>query len=239
MLPMSLIRLIALCTILIPFSNNSTVYCDEPAKLPSWFWDTPMHPNAHFAVGYSRPHRDSPTAFNDAFADASYRRFGDINGVRIVGETAAVSTPHGTRLFYNTMEIVLDTAGLADFRHSLFRLDSVSTPDLRAILVANSDLRINNALIKPPPTADIEFLQAGIEQGFYHFSSSWIGAERQARIEHCVGQRSNFKSLSKSWNEILESSAVSSVDEFISGLQTFSRRYDAERNIFVVQVIEK
>lgn len=114
-------------------------------------------------MGYFRPHRDSPSAFNDAFDDAFLRLIGDFNGVRIAGEAASASTPRGMRLVYNTMEIVIDTTGLANFKSGLFRLDSVSTPELRAILVSNVNIQINKDLIESPFNVGITYIQAGIE----------------------------------------------------------------------------
>ena len=235
---MFIINLIVLILFTFPICDNYKVYGKSPTNLPAWFWETPFYPDTYFAVGYSRPHRDSPSAFDEAFADASFRLFGDMKGMRIVGEIASVSTPRGMRIVYNTVEIVIDTSGLANFRSKLFRLDSIATPDLRAIILSNMDIPLNNKLTESPKIDGIEFMQTGIEQGFFHHSSSWKSAERHARIEHCFSEAISIKSLTKTWNELMKYFTVNNVDVHINGLQSYNRRYDADLNIFIVRVVK-
>lgn len=207
--------------------------------LPAWFWNTPRIDGVCVAVGYSPPYIDAPYAFDVAFNDAAWRLYGD-RVCRIAGEKGVASTPEGLMDMGSTIKQVVDSSGFESFRERIFRIDSVATEHLRAVLIATADIDVDKTLQNAPPL-ELDCSGCNIAQSsapiYYHYSSSWIEAERDARIELAVSTAADLSGCSLYRDDNMFSTSIIKTDIILSSVQTIHRRIDSENGIVKLWVI--
>jgi len=210
----------------------------EPVLLPVWFWNTPRISGVSLAVGYSPLHRESEYAYKEAFQDAAWRLFCD-RRCRIYGEKGIASSPEGTMQMGSTIRIEVDSTGFSAFSKKLVKLDSVATKTMRIILVGTAKVEINKARISVPdfeidnPERDLGLGSAPI---YYHESSSWIEAEREARIQLALDAQAEFMGTSETVDEMILQTSVTKTDVTLTGIQTLHRRINRTQGYIMVWV---
>ena len=216
-----------------PFhSGNAT----QVPQLPAWFWDMPRASGAYYAVGYSRPHRPGPDAFDDAFSDAVRRLYFDVFGVRYLGEIGLTSTPHGYRVEYNTVEPDTVDRDIGEYASEVVRIDSFRTHDMLVMLIGTRKSKVDSRII--PSSSDVPEATGlqGTERDFRFPSSSWTQAESAARTELCMKGPVGMRSMQKKLNDRIQIVTIMTVDSRLSGVQTTTRRFDASSRIYRVWV---
>jgi len=220
---MGLLQILMVSSIVL--SMGSSVHGEDDLLLPGWFWDTPVSDEISFAVGYSNAYIESDHAFGEAFEDAVLRLFTDIH-CHIKGEKASASSPGGTMHMGSTIQLVSDTTGLAAFREQVVRLDSVRTPEMLIMLVSTRQIKINRKLTKQPGNPETENGVPCSAPLYMHQSSSWIEAERQARIEIATGISSVVKVIDRKQDGRVTKTIVTATDVMLTNVQTIHRRID-------------
>ena len=207
-----------------------------PELLPVWFWDTPRLSGVSLAVGYSPLHQESDHAYQEAFQDAAWRLFCD-RECRIYGEKGIASSPEGTMQMGSTIRIEVDSTGFSAFSKKLVRLDSVATRTMRIILVGTGRVEIDKTPIASP-TFEMEDAGQGLGLGsapiYYHESSSWIEAEREARIQLALDAHAEFMGSSETADEMILQTAVTKTDVTLTGIQTLHRRIERTQGYVMV-----
>jgi hypothetical protein len=208
----------------------------EPVLMPVWFWDTPRMGGISFAVGYSPLHQESDHAYQEAFQDAAWRLFCD-RQCHIYGEKGIASSPEGTMQMGSTIRIEVDSTGFSAFSGRLVRLDSLATTTMRVILVGTAEVVIDKARISVPDfeiTDPEKNLGLGSAPIYYHESSSWIEAEREARIQLALDAHAEFMGSSETADEMILQTAVTKTDVALTGIQTLHRRIERTQGYVMV-----
>ena len=191
------------------------------------------------AVGYSAPHRDSPSAYADAFRDAAWRLFCDRSSL-ITGERGSATAPEGVLDLGSTLTQEVDSAGFEDFTKGIVRLDSALAGGMRLMLVGTSALPVDTARIKSPPDENPAVGGAPVAEGeaplYYYAASSWQEAERKARLELALGANAEIKGLGVSRGDDQFKAAVFKTKVQLYNVQTVRRRWDARNGVVKVWV---
>ena len=207
-------------------------------QLPAWFWDTPVAGSTLTAVGYSQPYRESEHAYADAFNDGAWRLFRDLHS-RISGERGTSTVAEGMMNIGSTIRQEIDSTGFTAFSKTIIRLDSASTPTLRIVLVSTGDLPINRELLSEQSIAP-EIIGSHLTQGsapiYYHESSSWIEAEREARIELAIGTLSSLKGQTEIVDDNIFQTSITETDVILTDIRTMHRRIDRKKRLVTVWI---
>lgn len=207
--------------------------------LPEWFWDMPQESGIRLAVGYSPAYKETPHAFNNAFLDAAMRLWIDKES-RLICNKGMLSTRYGLRNIENEDIVLKDTSGFARFCKTLSRLDSISAPDQRIMLVATGPCSVGKDRIRcpknqPDTPADNYIWGCGVAPRYHHVSNTWIEAEGQARIQMGlafadVGGLTKTRLTDTGRMDIYASHEVYrlSSDVHLSDVSTIRRRIDVE-----------
>lgn len=210
---------------------------------PSWFWDPPA---TTVAVGYSPQYQDAPTANDSAFTDAAWRLFKD-RRANVNGGMATSYTPYGQYSEGSSIDYVLsfsDSMQFDGFLKSVVRVDSAIVPSfgavkgMRVMLVATSEVEVDNSFIPSPSDVNAERGTndaIGVAESYYYESSSWIEAERGARIQLAMNQSTTTGltaiERSQSQGDRVEAKTVDiTVDVVISNVRVVKRRLDPITN---------
>ena len=220
-------------------SNIQTTVEATPGDLmPAWFWDTPSINGIQLAVGYSLPHIESEHAYDEAFHDAAWRLFCD-KRCRIFGEKGTASSPEGTMQMGSTMRMEVDSTGFSAFSRKLARLDSMVTESMRIMLVATSEVQVDKQRVHFPRlkiNGSTGYFGIGAAPLYYHLSSSWIEAEREAREQLAIDAHSELKGTTEAVDEQMLHTIVTKTDVTLSDIQTIHRRIDYINGFVMVWV---
>ncbi|MBC8205202.1 hypothetical protein ISS30_04335 [bacterium] len=213
----------------------------EPLVMPSWFWDTPRIEGLQSAVGYSQFYRDGPDAYREAFLDGAWRLFNDeeayFAGARALSSGAGVQMSMGS-----TINMRIDSTGFDDFVKYIVRVDSFAAENMRIMLVAADEFQPEKGLCPSPPANNVKVPEAGVFTGYsvtpkyYYSSSSWIEAERIARIELAVNASSKIKSVENVADGNILSTIIVETDINMVNIQTVQRRFNWEHGMYEVWV---
>ncbi len=243
-------RILGLSCILVLITITSSA-ADKQLSMPSWFWDMPsdINQSERWAVGYSRPHRDSDHAYDDAFLEGAWRLFSDGHSL-VKGESGTASTPRGTMHLGRTLRFSeIDSSAFNVFLKTVVRIDSASTETLRVMLVATGNIKVGRARIVQPSVGfeneNNRKLTTGAAQ-IYHFQmSSWIEAEREARLQLATNVYSKIRAIDKSVTAFSDSRKMIDLNSRITTIETNAvlrnvrtvrRRFDTRSNIITVWI---
>ncbi|NQT34889.1 hypothetical protein HQ587_06845 [bacterium] len=224
--------------IVLSFAHAGNENQKDNFQLPAWFWDTPVAGSALIAVGYSQQYRESEHAYKDAFHDGAWRLFRDLHS-RISGERGISTVAEGTMNIGSTIRQEIDSTGFSAFSKTIIRLDSASTPTQRIMLVSTRDIPINRELLPEQsvaPEITGSHLAQGSSQLYYHESSSWIEAEREARIELAIGTFSSLKGQTEIVDDNVFQTSITKTDVILTDILTMHRRIDRKKGLVTVWV---
>ncbi len=223
---------------ILSFAQAGNEKQKDDFRLPAWFWDMPETGSMLMAVGYSQPHRESEHAYKDAFHDGAWRLFRDLHS-SISGGRGTSTVAEGTMNIGSTIRQEVDSTGFSAFSKTIVRLDSASTPTIRIMLVSTGDLPLDRELL-PEQSIAPEIVGSHLTQGsaqiYYHESSSWIEAEREARIELAVGTLSTLKGQTEIVNEGIFQTSITETDVILTDVLTMHRRIDRKKGLVTVWI---
>lgn len=191
-------------------------------------------------MGYSVPHRESLSAYDDAFKDAAWRLFADRIS-QVTGERGSATAPDGMMDLGSTLTQQVDSAGFEAFQKQVVRLDSVLAGGMRVMLVGTAEFSVDTTRIPAP--ADDHSLEAdlAVAEGsapiYFYPSSSWQEAERKARLELALGANAEIKGIGVNRDDEQFKMAVFKTAVRLEAVQTVSRRWDVKNGVVKVRVM--
>lgn len=201
-------------------------------ELPAWFWKTPEVVGVSFAVGYSAVYEDLQHSFDEAFNDAAWRLYTDLD-CRIAGESALSHDAGGAMSLGDNFHFEVDTAGYEGFRASIARIDSFANDMIAVVIVATREVEVDQRVVPSPALPESGGISisrfitaAGVAPLYYYEASSWIEAEHRARIDLALSISSKVKSLKQGIDDISLSTTVIGTEVHFRNIQTFKRVLD-------------
>ncbi|MBZ0263314.1 hypothetical protein K8I28_01485 [bacterium] len=222
-----------ICFITIPFVGCSKSKQKEPFR--PWLFDVQYTNGGGVAVGYAEIYDRLEMSYRSAFEDAAWRLFVD-SGCRVTGNRAAGKAPGGLMSLGSYFIFDVDSSRFETFKKSLVRLDSLKMNTMVTMLVGKKGTKLESINVSSKPKNG-QFIKAiAHAPGYYFNSSSWIEAERLARIEAALLLRTDFRGRQSFQNEQDLKDYLVQTDVYLSGVQTVRREFDPETGIVTVEV---
>ncbi len=210
----------------------------DPPCMPTWFWDPPRIP---CEAGYAPPYEDLSKAYQEAFEDAAWRMFIG-SGCRIAGERGLLKTGCDAISMGGTVEFYVDSSGFEAFRKGLVRVDSVATTAMAVVLLSITPISFSGGWVASPvKDAEIEvdpgeFIAQGESEAYFFEMSSWLEAERAARIEAAFAVLTRRRNVQLIIDDRRIETTAEQTDVWMRSLRTVARRIDPETGNRVVMV---
>ena len=217
-------------------------------KYPRWFLSPETVSCTDAAVGYDNGSIYQDSTGGRAFLNAveNYVRFRQES---VSGETGYLSGERGTMVVGSTLHETVDSAEMARWQQILIPGATMKTKDLTLVLACpkSCTLRGEDGLLvdvasrrTPPWIQDMSgeqgvFTAVGVAQGFFYEASSWLAAERAARLELAKQMQSQTSALQKRAAGFEETKTVST-GAVIAGVRVIARWRDVVHNLFYVLV---
>lgn|GEM_PF-4865771 len=218
--------------------NIVTLICNcyskdkKELRLPNWFWETPETPGVLYAVGYSDPYEYAESSFKEAFDNAAERLWYDQN-CRIINKMISMDTPGFDFPAARVFKIKTDTSGLADFKRTIYHLDSLYTKHIVVVLVGTATVKIKSRLMVSPSINEVDLnerknqVSATMYTDQYAFeTSSWMELEAECRRKLANIICTELSNQRIMINEAVFSTTDIKTDIILSQIQTIGRAVD-------------
>ncbi len=213
---------------------------------PVWFINQGTVSCEHLSVGYSKPFFNKDSAAAQAFRDACFN-FNRDKHVTISGGQAFWSTEYGTSWMGSNLKEQIDSSTLT---YSLTPLDTFYTNKLVIVLVGvypcllKREERISQVIskMKHPdwvnvlPSDDKYYYSVGITSEYFYEISSWIEAEKIARLNLASQVISKLKSIQKTVDQKSQEIRDEKIYVNLKDVKIVSRWRDLPKNLFYVLI---
>ena len=210
--------------------------------MPAWFWEPPVSQGTSLAAGYSEAYFTAQTSFDEAFNDAAWRLFFDRES-RVIGGQATAKV--GDSMFHagKSYKIEADSTRFDSFVGGLVRLDSIVVGKLVVMLVGTATVDFSRRMMPPPDHANpVDFAEKGfiIAMGgspkYHKEVSSWLEAERNARIEAALSLNAQVKSYEGNIPGLGVKTIVIATDVLMKNVKIVGRSLDGKTGEHMVFV---
>jgi hypothetical protein len=228
------------------FIYNSFLYSQD---YPRWFTDQGKLDDKTVAVGYAPHYFNTDSAIKIAFKNAC-ENFARNKFLKIKGGQEFWSTEAG--IFFLGDDIVesYDTNQYYNAINSFKVFDTLITEDLIVILVFDSNFVsssisdreiisqniISREWFKSPPIDSIYYYAIGIAPEYFYETSSWMEAERLARLNLARQIYSKLESIQKFAFQEGQEIRSEEISVILKDVQVIQRLRDVKNKIFSVLV---
>jgi len=217
---------------------------EEPIKLPAWFWNQPDVQDVQYAVGYAPLYARPLSSNRIANADAALRLWQD-RSFRVYGGRGLSWEGSGLMSIGAFFRFEYDTTGLARFEDGLYQLDSAIVGDLAVVLVGTKEIRVDGTLLPSPTSEAIQTSKPSGSSGtaaaplYARSVSSWLDAERSARIELALSVRQQIRGETAQQPGHSLYGVLLETDVILKDVRTIRRAWDQRQGVIWVIVAQK
>ena len=202
---------------------------------PHWFTKMPQRPGVIFAVGYSPVYMNIQSSWQEA-KDNALLNLARAYFVSVQGEQAFVSRGEGTAYKGSTISEEVDSTLLESLKPKLNCLDSARVGGMVIVLVSTMEVQVDDrptdlksqepAWVKElPSNPDYEYAR-GASPKYLYESTSWLKAERAARIQLAWNRKRKLQRLQRKGEDNLHQVTVESTGVVLRELQIIARWVD-------------
>ena len=206
----------------------------EKVKLPEWFWKTPRTTGVLYAVGYSDPYEYPESSFEEAFNNAAERLWYD-RECRIINNKITIDTPGLALPSARIFKVQADTNGLAEFKNSVYHLDSAYTESIVVVLVGTAKTKLKKKLAASPKIKKIDRIKIPkhiaatlYTEKYAYETSSWMELEAECRRKLANLVYTELSNQRVSINEGRFNTTDTKTDIRLSQIQTIYRAIDKD-----------
>jgi hypothetical protein len=219
--------------------NKTRLYClmfllikilpGQEYNYPSWFLYAPR--GAVTAVGYASKSYYPENAIETACEQAR-ENLARYASVRILGEEGLII--QGDQFYYsgNNFREEIDSLLFEYYKSATVYLDTSVIGDLCLVFVSDRSLSYEESLLSSenltswihelPKSSDFIYAM-GIARLYFHEISSWLEAERDARIQLALTLCAEVKSHTRMYNQSFREVSLSKVDQVLQDIQIVAR----------------
>jgi len=210
---------------------------------PSWFVTAPE--GAVTAVGYALSSYYPENAIQLACENAFYN-LASFKSTRFKGEEGTISVPNGHLYAGNNFVEIIDSTLLENLSNQIVYLDTTIVGSLTLVLVSDEHIDISKELVEVNrlpiwinqlPDATNELYAIGVSPIYFREVSSWLQAEKDARLQLALSLGIRIKTMEKQLNESYQEITQYSVDQILKNVKVVARA-KAENILYVLVKME-